>query len=142
MIRVTKHIAIDNDELEFQFVRASGPGGQKLNKVATAVKLRFDVAHSPSLPEAVRERLIRLAGKRISRGGVLVIDARRYRTQQRNRQEAIQRLVHWIQRAAKPPTVRRKTRPPATANRRRLEQKRRRAHTKRLRSPLEPSRDA
>ncbi len=140
MIEVTKHIRIDDREIELQFVRASGPGGQKLNKVATAVQLRFDVAHSPSLPDAVRSRLIRLAGKRISREGILVIDARRYRTQERNRQDAVQRLVHWIQRAAKTPKPRRQTQPSPAAKQRRLDDKRRRGQVKRSRSAVHSDR--
>ncbi len=138
MIEVTKHIRIDDREIELQFVRASGPGGQKLNKVATAVQLRFDVARSPSLPEAVRARLIRLAGKRVSREGILVVDAHRYRTQERNRQDALQRLVHWIQRAAKVPKPRRQTRPSPAAKRRRLDEKRRRGQVKRSRGAVIP----
>lgn len=140
VIQVTKHIHIDDSEIKFQFVRASGPGGQKLNKVATAAKLRFDVVRSPSLPDAVRERLIRMAGKRISRDGILVIDARRYRTQDRNRQDATQRLVRWIQRAAKVPKPRRKTRPSPAAKKRRLDEKRHRGQIKRLRGSLNSER--
>jgi ribosome-associated protein len=133
MLRITESIAIDEGELNIQFVRASGPGGQKVNKVATAVQLRFDVANSPSLPQDVRERLIRLAGKRITEQGTLVIDARRFRSQERNRQDAVDRLVALIQNAAKPPTARRKTRPTHASRQRRLEKKRRRSELKRLR---------
>ncbi len=140
MLRVTKNIHIDESEIDLRFVRASGPGGQKLNKVATAVKLRFDVARSPSLTDTVRERLVRLAGKRVTRDGILVIDARRFRTQERNRQDALQRLAHWIQRAAKVPKPRRKTRPSTAAKKRRLDEKRRRGKTKRLRGPVNSER--
>ena len=103
MIRVTGTIMIDEEEIHQQFIRASGPGGQNVNKVATAVQLRFDVAHSPSLPEDVRERLTRLAGKRMTKEGFLIIDARRFRTQEQNRQDSVARLVGLIRQAAQGP---------------------------------------
>lgn len=134
MLEITQSITLDESELDVQFVRASGPGGQNVNKVATAVQLRFDVAHSASLPDDVRERLIRLAGKRATDQGVLVINARRFRTQERNRQDAIDRLVALIQKVAQPPKTRRKTRPSAASKRRRLEGKRRRSELKQLRA--------
>ncbi len=134
MILVTRNFRIDEEELRFRFVRAAGPGGQNVNKVATAVQLRFDVTRSPSLPDAVRERLVRLAGRHVSRGGVLIIDARRYRTQERNRQDAIERLVRWLQRAAERPKPRRKTAPSPAAKARRLDEKRHRGGTKRRRA--------
>jgi len=133
MIQVTPTIAIDEDEIQFEFVRASGPGGQKTNKAATAVQLRFDVRCSPSLPDDVRGRLMRLAGRRINKDGVLVLDARRFRTQERNRQDALNRLVALIRQAAPRPLPRRKTRPTLASNVRRLEAKRRRSQIKRLR---------
>lgn len=138
MIRITPEIAIDEDEIVEDFVRSSGPGGQNVNKVATAVQLRFDVAHSPSLPDDVRERLVRLAGKRMTGEGVLVIDARRYRTQERNRRDALDRLVALIGRAAEKPRTRRPTKPTGASRTRRLESKRRRGETKRRRSPVVP----
>jgi ribosome-associated protein len=134
MIRITDTIAIDEREIEESFVRASGPGGQNVNKLATAVQLRFDVRQSPSLPEGVRERLQKLAGRRLTQDGVLLINAQRYRTQERNRQDALDRLTALIERAAQPPTPRRATRPSLAARRRRLESKKLRGMTKRLRS--------
>jgi len=133
MIRITDTIAVDESENEESFVRAAGPGGQNVNKLATAVQLRFDVRRSPSLPEPVRLRLERLAGRRLTRVGVLVITARRHRTQERNRQDAFERLVELIRRAARPPVPRRPTKPTAGAKRRRLEGKKQRAAIKRLR---------
>jgi len=136
MLQVTREISIDEEEVRVKFVRASGPGGQHVNKVATAAQLRFNVSGSPSLPEAVKARLIRLAGRRVTADGVLVIDARRYRTQERNRQDALDRLVRWIRRAATPPRPRRRTRPTPASRKRRLESKRRRGLTKQQRRPV------
>ena len=133
MIRVNAHISIDEREIEESFVRASGPGGQNVNKLATAVQLRFDVRGSPSLPEAVRTRLERLAGTRLTRDGVLVIIAQTYRTQGRNRQDALDRLIDLIQRAAIEPRLRRPTRPTRASRERRVEAKKHRAGLKRLR---------
>jgi ribosome-associated protein len=133
MLYITPTIAVNENEIQLDFVRASGPGGQHVNKAATAVQLHFDVANSPSLPDDVRQRLIRLAGSRISEDGVLVINARRFRSQERNRQDAVDRLVELIQQAAEEPKHRRKTKPSAGSKKRRLEAKRRRGQTKRLR---------
>jgi ribosome-associated protein len=133
MIRVTGTIAIDEREIHQQFIRASGPGGQNVNKVATAVQLRFDAAHSPSLPEDVRERLLRLAGRRMTKEGYLVIDARRFRTQEQNRQDALARLVDLIRRAAQKPKIRKRTKPTLASRERRLESKHRRSRIKQLR---------
>ena len=138
MIRVTRDIVIDESEIREEFIRASGPGGQNVNKVSTAVKLRFDVKNSPSLPDGVSERLIRLAGRRVTTDGVLVIDARRFRTRERNRRDAIERLVGLIRRAAERPRPRRKTKPTLASKRRRLEAKRRRGEAKSRRRPVRP----
>jgi ribosome-associated protein len=135
VIQITPTLALDENELQISFVQASGPGGQNVNKVATAAQLRFDAARSPSLPPEVRERLIELAGKMATQDGWLVIHARRYRTQERNRQDAVDRLVQLIERAARPPKPRRPTKPSRAARRRRLENKRKRSEVKRLRKP-------
>jgi len=133
MLQVTPTIQIDERELDFQFIRASGPGGQNVNKVSSAVQLRFDAAHSPSLPDDVRARLLRLAGRRATGEGVVVIDARRHRTQERNRQDAIDRLVDLVRRATEVPKPRRPTRPTRASKERRLSEKQRRGGVKRLR---------
>ena len=139
MIPITSKIAIDESEIKEAFIRASGPGGQKVNKVATAVQLRFDVRHSQSLPEHVRERLKELAGRRMNQNGVLVIDARRFRTQERNRQDGLARLITLIQRAAETSRPRRATRPTQASQRRRLASKRYLGERKRLRRPVDTS---
>ena len=136
MLAITPSLALDEREIQLDFVRASGPGGQNVNKVATAVQLHFDARRSPSLPAAVRERLERLAGSQMTADGVLVIEARRHRTQARNRQDALDRLVDLIRQAAMPPRPRHKTRLPAAAKARRLESKRRRGERKRLRQDV------
>jgi ribosome-associated protein len=133
MIRIDARISIDESELEERFIRASGPGGQNVNKLASAVQLRFDVRGSPSLPHDVRVRLERLAGRRLTREGVLVIAAQRHRTQERNRQDALDRLIELIRRAAVAPRPRRATRPSAGARERRLQSKKRRGSIKDLR---------
>ena len=138
MIRITDTIAIDEREIEESFIRASGPGGQNVNKLATAVQLRFDVQHSPSLPAELRERLKRLAGRRVTRAGVLVITAQRHRTQERNRADALNRLVTLIRDAAVRPKRRRATKPTAASRRRRLEAKKRRSGIKTLRRAKAP----
>jgi ribosome-associated protein len=133
MIRITPSISIGEDEIEEHFIRASGPGGQNVNKLASAVELRFDVRRSKSLPDDVRARLERLAGRRLTREGVLVISAERHRTQGRNRQDARERLADLIRRAAVAPIPRRPTRPGAGARERRLDSKKHRAAIKGLR---------
>ncbi|MFC1945813.1 alternative ribosome rescue aminoacyl-tRNA hydrolase ArfB [Chloroflexota bacterium] len=138
MIRITHTIAIDESEIQEYFVRASGPGGQNVNKVATTVQLRFDVANSRSLPEEVRIRLISLAGNRITEDGILIIDARRFRTQGRNREDANDRLVELIRNAAQRPKIRRRTRPTLASKIRRLESKHRGSESKRVRGPVHP----
>jgi ribosome-associated protein len=127
MIYITPTIAINESEIKQEFIRASGPGGQNVNKVSTAVQLRFNVASSPSLPDDIRKRLVNLAGRRITEDGELIIHARRFRTQERNRQDAFDRLV------------KRKTRPTLQSKRRRLEAKHHRSEAKRMRRPASPS---
>jgi ribosome-associated protein len=135
-IAVTATISLDDDELVESFVLASGPGGQNVNKVSSAVQLRFDVAGSPSLPDDVRARLRALAGRRLTRDGVLVITARAHRSQERNRMEARERLFDLIRRAAVPAKSRRPTRPSRAVKRRRLEAKKFRSELKRARGPV------
>lgn len=135
-MKVTPRIVLDDSELEERFIHASGPGGQHVNKVATAVELRFDAARSPALPEPVRARLLARAGHRLSGAGVIVILAQRFRSQARNRSDARARLAELIRAAAVPPNPRRATRPTHAAKARRLEDKRRRGERKRERQPV------
>jgi ribosome-associated protein len=134
MIQVTNSIALDEAELQESFIRASGPGGQNVNKVESAVQLRFDVRNSPSLPEDVKARLERIAGKRLTNEGVLVITAQRFRTQERNREDAVNRLVELIRQATERPKPRRPTRPTLASKKRRLEAKGRRSEIKKGRT--------
>jgi ribosome-associated protein len=133
VIRITPRIAIDEREIDESFIRASGPGGQNVNKLSTAVQLRFDVRASPSLPDDVRARLERLAGSRLTRDGVLVLTAQSHRTQGRNREEALERLVELIRQASIRPIKRRPTRPTKASRERRIEGKKRRGGIKTLR---------
>jgi ribosome-associated protein len=131
MIPVTPHLSIDESEITETFIRGSGPGGQNVNKVASAVQLRFDVLNSPSLPDDVKARLARLAGRRLTQDGVLIISAQRFRTQERNREDALSRLVELIRLATERPKPRRPTRPTLASKKRRLESKARRSEVKR-----------
>lgn len=134
MLEITSSFHLDERELQFDYVRASGPGGQNVNKVATAVQLRFDVVNSPSLASDLKGRLIRLAGKRVNADGVLIIESRRFRTQEANREDAIQKFTDLLRRSLLPPKPRRKTKPTAASREKRLAQKKQKGEVKRQRS--------
>jgi ribosome-associated protein len=133
VLEIHPRVRLDEEELSFEFVRSSGPGGQNVNKVASAVLLRFDAAGSPSLPDDVRERLIRLAGRRVGADGILSIQAQRFRTQESNKADAVERLSELIRRACERPKPRQATRPTRASKERRLDAKRQRGETKRQR---------
>ena len=134
MIEITPQTSIDESELEFSFIRADGPGGQNVNKVATAAQMRFDVSHSDSLPEEVKARLVKLAGKRMTQEGVLVIEAKRFRTQEKNREDALARFRALVQKALEKPKPRKKTKPTQTSQEERLKEKKRRGEIKKTRA--------
>lgn len=133
MIEVSSNVKIDESEIQYDFIRASGPGGQNVNKVASSVQLRFDIRNSPSLESEVKERLIKLAGSRVTEDGILIIEAKKYRTQEQNRYDATQRLIAWIQKALEKPKVRRATRPSPTAKAARVGDKKKRGEIKKTR---------
>jgi len=138
MIKISPTIFINDEELYYEFVRATGPGGQNVNKVATAVQLRFDIANSPSLASDLKRRLLQLSGRRVNADGVLMIEARRFRTQEQNREDALKRFIELIQAAAIPQKQRKKTKPTAASQARRLKDKKVRGDIKRIRkAPIE-----
>ncbi len=142
MIQITDTVCINEDEIQLDFIRSSGPGGQNVNKVSTAVQLRFNVHESATLTDEIRQRLIRIAGRKMTEDGVLIIKARRFRSQEKNRKDAIERLVELIRKATVKPKPRRKTRPTPAAKERRLSTKKKRGQIKRQRRAVKPSEDS
>tara|TARA_B100000470_G_C19643380_1_gene325316 strand:+ start:211 stop:636 length:426 start_codon:yes stop_codon:yes gene_type:complete len=141
MIIITSTLSIDENELHFNFIRSSGPGGQNVNKASTAVQLRFDVVNSPTLPEDVKKRLIQISGKKMTEKGILIIDSRRYRTQLRNRKDSVERLITLIKQAAQKSKPRKKTTPPFGSKEKRLKNKHHRSEIKKQRRPIDLSKE-
>lgn len=141
MIEITDSISIHEDELVFEFTGSTGPGGQHVNRVATAVQLRFNARKSPGVPENVKERLIALAGKRATSEGVILIRAQRFRSRERNRQDAVERLVLLVKRAAEPPQKRKPTRPSRASKEQRIQEKKKQSEKKRMRKKVPPAPD-
>ena len=139
MLKINSTLSIDENEIIFDFVRASGPGGQNVNKRSTAVQLRFDIVNSPSLPNTVKNKLIKISGSKVSDKGILIIHAHRYRTQGKNRSDSLNRFVNLLQKASQKTKYRKKTKPPLSVNEKRLKIKRRRSIIKKQRRPIDPN---